>query len=108
MTTDVDRAAKFLLWVFGWTTEVMPMPEVELHTSSRHRTRRGHLAITPQMGERAALGTYFTVKRRRRDARKAVQVGAKALHDMKNVRVCRFCGITSPQVSRSASPQLTH
>jgi len=100
LTTDVDRAAKFYAGLFGWTPEVMPMPDGQYTTFKLGEAYvAGMLRITPQMGSmRPHWGTYFTVKDVDATAREAVELGGKICVPLKDVpSVGRFCGITSPQ-----------
>ena len=48
MTTDVDRATTFYCGLFGWTSEVTPMPGSN-YTTFKHGTTpvAGMMAITP-------------------------------------------------------------
>jgi len=100
LTTDVDRAAKFYAGLFGWTPEVMQMPDLQ-YTSFKLSDAyvAGMLQITPQMGSmRPHWGTYFTVKDVDATAREAVELGGKICLPLTDVpSVGRFCGIMSPQ-----------
>jgi predicted enzyme related to lactoylglutathione lyase len=102
MTTDVERATKFYSELFGWTSQVIPMPQQE----STYTTFKlggadvaGMMQITPRMGEvQPHWVTYFTVRDADDTERDAVKLGAKLCLTMIDVPgVCRFCGITSPQ-----------
>jgi predicted enzyme related to lactoylglutathione lyase len=100
LTTDVDGATRFYSWLFGWTPEVMPMPNGN-YTIFKHGTEyvAGMLRITPEMGKMPPQwATYFTVNDADETAREAAKLGAKLCMTMKDVPgVGRFCGITSPQ-----------
>lgn len=100
VTTDVGRATEFYSGLFGWTSEVMPMPG-STYTVFRNGGAdvAGMMPITPGMtNPRPHWTTYFTVDDADEAAREAVGLGAEihmALHDIPGIG--RFCGITSPQ-----------
>jgi hypothetical protein len=100
MTTDVARAAKFYSRLFGWTPEVMPMPDFDYTTFKLGAAYvAGMMQITPRMGDmRPHWGTYFTVTDADETAREAVALGATLCVPVMDIPdVGRFCGITSPQ-----------
>ncbi len=100
VTTDVDRAVKFYSELFGWTPEVMPMPDLK-YTTFKHGTEyvAGMMRITPAMGTlRPHWATYFTVDDADETAREAVKLGATLCVSVQDVPdIGRYCGITSPQ-----------
>jgi len=110
MTTDVDRAAPFYSSLFGWTSEVGPMPG-GTYTHFKHGAApvAGMMQITPQMGKVSPHWlTYFTVKDTDEVAREAVNLGGELSMTMKDVPGVRFCGITSPQGVPFRVVQYTH
>lgn len=101
MTTDTARAAKFYSELFGWTPEVMPMPEGFEYTTFKMDGEfvAGMMKIVPQMGPMPPhWGVYFTVNDTDETARQAAALGAKLCVEPRDIaNVGRFCGITSPQ-----------
>jgi predicted enzyme related to lactoylglutathione lyase/uncharacterized protein YndB with AHSA1/START domain len=100
LTTDVERATKFYVELFGWTPETMPMPGGMYTVFKRAGVPvAGMMAITKEMGELPPhWGVYFTVRDADAAARAAIALGAKQCvpaHDIAGVG--RFCGLTSPQ-----------
>jgi predicted enzyme related to lactoylglutathione lyase len=100
MTTDVTGAAKFYSELFGWTTDVAPLPGSTYTTFKLGPLSvAGMLELTPQMGnQRPQWVTYFTVTDAEATAREAVTLGAVICRRVRDVPgTGRFCGITSPQ-----------
>ena len=100
LTSDVDRATAFYNELFGWTSEVMPMPGSDYTVFKLGGVPiAGMMQITPEMGNpRPHWGTYFTVNDADETAREAVRLGATLCVPPQDVPgVGRFCGITSPQ-----------
>lgn len=99
-TTDTDRAATFYSGLFGWTPEVMSMPDLT-YITFKHGAGYvgGMLQITPRMGKmKPHWTTYFTVRNADETAREAAALGAKICTPMIEVPgVGRFCAIASPQ-----------
>jgi predicted enzyme related to lactoylglutathione lyase len=100
-TSDVDKATKFYTGLFGWTAEVMKMPEMN-YTTFRLGSEppiAGMMAITPEMGDMPSHWlTYFTVNDVDAALRDATATGASVFippHDIPDVG--RFCGLVSPQ-----------
>jgi predicted enzyme related to lactoylglutathione lyase len=100
LTTDVGRATAFYSGLFGWTSEVMPMPGYD-YTVFKLGTDpvAGMMQITPAMGNLPPhWGTYFTVNDADLAAQEAVRLGARLCVPVRDIPgVGRFCGITSPQ-----------
>ena len=100
MTTDTERASAFYTQLFGWTTEVMPMPGAP-YTSFRLDTDfiAGMMQITPDMGTMPPhWRVYFTVNDVDAMARDAVALGGSIFVPVREIpAVGRFCGIISPQ-----------
>jgi uncharacterized protein len=100
-TTDVDRATKFYTDLFGWTAEVMKMPEMNYTTFKlgNEPPIAGMMAITPEMGDMPSHWlTYFTVNDVDAAMREATAMGGTVFippHDIPDVG--RFCGLASPQ-----------
>jgi predicted enzyme related to lactoylglutathione lyase len=100
-STDVDRATKFYTELFGWTADVMEMPEMNYTTFKlgNEPPIAGMMAITPEMGEMPSHWmTYFTVNDTDEAVSKAIALGASIFmgtHDIPGVG--RFAGLVSPQ-----------
>jgi uncharacterized protein len=101
MTTDVGRASAFYAGLFGWTPQVMPMPEFEYTTFQLDGTPvAGMMPIPPEMKEsvRPHWGTYFTVDDPDEAARVAFEQGGTLFVPPMDIPgIGRFCGIVSPQ-----------
>jgi predicted enzyme related to lactoylglutathione lyase len=101
MTTDVDRATEFYEQVFGWTTELVPIPGGASYTDFKLGKDfvAGMLAIRPDMGNtKPQWSTYFTVKGVDETAREATKRGGTICVPATDVpNVGRFCGLMSPQ-----------
>jgi predicted enzyme related to lactoylglutathione lyase len=100
-TTDVDRVTKFYDSLFGWTSEVMPMPGMNYTTFKLGDAPpiAGMMAITPEMGNMPSHWmTYFTVNDVDATLHEATDMGGSVFmppHDVPDVG--RFCGLVSPQ-----------
>ncbi|APV48244.1 hypothetical protein BWI17_00265 [Betaproteobacteria bacterium GR16-43] len=100
LTTDVPRAKKFYMDLFGWQAESMPMPQGEYITFKLGDDYvAGMMGITPEMGEmRPHWGTYFTVDKVDETEKLARKLGAEICMPLMDVPgVGRMCGIMSPQ-----------
>lgn len=100
MTTDVDRATPFYSALFGWTPEVMPMPDMAYTTFKLGDAYvAGMMQIPPEMGGMPPhWGTYFTVNDVDQTARDATALGGKICAPPQDVPgVGRFCVLQSPQ-----------
>lgn len=100
MTTDANKAATFYSKLFGWTSEVMPIPGTSYTVFKLGGVSiGGMIQITPEMGQMPSLWlTYFTVTDAEASAQLAVQLGAKICMPMMSVpTVGKFCTLTSPQ-----------
>lgn len=100
MTTDVGRAATFYSALFGWTPEVMALPDMEYTTFKLGDAYvAGMMSIPADMaGMPPHWSTYFTVNNVDATARDAAALGAAICVPPQDVPgVGRFCGITSPQ-----------
>lgn len=100
LTTDVDRAATFYRALFGWTSEVMPMPGMDyLVFSNQGEPVAGMMAITAELGEVPPhWATYVTVDDADSVAAKAAELGGSVTlpsHDIPGVG--RIAGLMSPQ-----------
>lgn len=100
MSSDPGRDERFYCELFGWTADVMPMPNL---TYTTFRRGAGYVAgmtrLTPEMGaERPFWCTYFTVDDVEAAARTAVRLGGTLAFPVAEAPgVGRFCGIVSPQ-----------
>lgn len=100
LTTDTGRAARFYGDVFGWTAEVMPLPDMQYTTFKLGESLvGGMMAITPDMrGVPPHWGVYFTVDDVDATAREAERLGGTLFVPLRDIPgVGRFCGIVSPQ-----------
>ncbi len=100
LTPDADRAAKFYSELFGWTSEVMPMPDLKYTTFKLGAEYvGGMLETTPEMGDMPPhWATYFTVNDVDESVRMASELGGSVFMPAKDVPgVGRFSGMASPQ-----------
>jgi predicted enzyme related to lactoylglutathione lyase len=100
LTSDAARAREFYTELFGWTTQINPMPDFE-YTQFKQGDKMvaGLMPILPHMtGVSPHWAVYFTVKDVDAIAKTAEELGAKlCIPVMEIPHVGRMCGITSPQ-----------
>ncbi|MDX2206411.1 MAG: VOC family protein [Gemmatimonadales bacterium] len=99
-TTDVSRAGAFYRGLFGWTSEVMPMPGMEyLVFSNQGEPAAGMMVITPEMGAVPPhWATYVTVDDVDASAERAVALGGSVPLPPEEIPgIGRFAGLVSPQ-----------
>lgn len=100
LTSDVARATTFYSGLFGWTPEVMAMPDAPYTVFKLGDAPvAGLMQILPGMeAARPHWGTYFTVNNVDETAGEAAALGATVCVPPRDIPgVGRFCGITSPQ-----------
>jgi predicted enzyme related to lactoylglutathione lyase len=109
MTTDVDRATRFYVDLFGWKAGTATTGYRLLNHA------RGPVAGVKQCAPGGLLphwGTYFAVKDAERTARDAIKLGATVFAPVMAVNGTRFGGVRSPQgvhfyvIQRESGPQL--
>lgn len=102
MTTDAEAALKFYQPLFGWTTEVMQMPDMSYHVVKTGATSVGGVMKLPN--EAAAGGVppnwcpYVTVDDVDSTVAKAKELGGQVVHGPADIpNVGRFAVIVDPQ-----------
>ena len=98
--TDATKATKFYCDLFGWTSEVMPMPGMEYIVFSFDGVQiAGMMGASPQTaGMPNVWATYFTVDDIDKTAALAAELGGTLFVPPMDIpNVGRFAGITSPQ-----------
>jgi predicted enzyme related to lactoylglutathione lyase len=100
MSNDTARDAKFYCDWFGWTSELMPMPNFD-YTVFNHNGKAiaGMMPITTEMqGMSPAWNTYFTVTDVDESAKQAADLGGTIVLPAMDVPgTGRLVGIVSPQ-----------
>lgn len=102
MTTDVARATEFYTALFGWTSQVMPMPGMDYTIFRNDGTDIAGLMPVPPGKEDCNIkphwGTYFTVDDADLAAKTATDLGGSLFVPPMDIPgIGRFSGIESPQ-----------
>ena len=99
MTSDAGAAASFYEGLFGWTREVMPMPNGEYHFFKiGERPAAGMVQIDDQMGPVPPhWGGYVTVENLEESLAKASELGGKVLVEATDLPMGRFAVLQDPQ-----------
>lgn len=98
--TDTKKAAQFYCDLFGWTSEVMPMPGMDYTILSFENVQiAGMMAITGDMKDvPPSWATYFTVDEVDKTASQAAELGGTVFVPPMDIPdVGRFSGLISPQ-----------
>ncbi|HUQ48190.1 MAG TPA: VOC family protein [Gemmatimonadaceae bacterium] len=98
--TDAAKAAKFYNELFGWTSEVMPMPGMEYTVFSFDGVQIAGMmgASEHTSGMPQIWATYFTVEDIDKTAALATELGGSLFVPPMDIpNVGRFAGIASPQ-----------
>jgi predicted enzyme related to lactoylglutathione lyase len=100
MTTDVDGAKKFYADLFTWTTEDMPMENMDYTVIKVEGDQvAGMMPLPTDSGEMPPTwGIYITVNDVDATINKAKELGGKILVEPRDIPdVGRFCVIQDPQ-----------
>jgi hypothetical protein len=100
MTTDVDAAKKFYADLFTWTTEDMPMEDMDYTVIKVEGDQvAGMMPLPTDSGEMPPTwGIYITVNDVDATINKAKELGGKILVEPRDIPdVGRFCVIQDPQ-----------
>jgi predicted enzyme related to lactoylglutathione lyase len=102
MTTDVESAKKFYSELLDWTTEDMPMSNMDMNytvVNVENDQVAGIMPMPPNAGEMPpAWGIYITVKDVDATVAKAKELGGKILVEPQDIpEVGRFSVIQDPQ-----------
>lgn len=100
MTTDVNAAKKFYTDLLDWTTEDMPMENMDYTVIKVEDDQvAGIMSMPPDSGEMPPTwGIYITVKDVDATITRAKELGGKVLVEPRDIpNVGRFCVIQDPQ-----------
>lgn len=102
LTSDPASALSFYAALFGWTTDVMPMPQGDYHVVKAAGTPIGGIMQMPEEAAAGGMpptwGAYVTVDSVDACAEKVVALGGRVLHPPTDIpTVGRFAVIADPQ-----------
>ena len=99
MTSDAEGGAQFYESLFGWSREVMPMPNGEYHFFKiGDRPAAGMVQFDEQMGQVPPhWGGYVTVESLEESLAKASELGGTVLVEATDLPMGRFAVLQDPQ-----------